>query len=70
MLDEKPFDISKDQLITKNNVCQVMSISLSTLERMIKAGAFPDAPFTVAGMKRWNKTTVNEWINNQMKEKE
>jgi predicted DNA-binding transcriptional regulator AlpA len=68
MTNEKPFDISKDRLITKNEVCKVMSISLSTLERMIKAGTFPDAPFTLAGMKRWSEVTVGEWINKQKKE--
>jgi excisionase family DNA binding protein len=53
--------------LTVRQVAAMLTVSVSTVERMVKVGQFPPG-FVLSGRaKRWSRATVLEWIDNQQK---
>lgn len=59
-------DLDVDRFLSKREVCRRLGISRSTLERRIKAGAFPVPIHVSVGRVGWLTSTVNAWIAAQI----
>lgn len=65
------FDISKDQLLTVDDICIKLSISRSTLDRLRGVGTksetlknfdFPEPLLYIGKSPRWSVQQINFWI--------
>jgi excisionase family DNA binding protein len=54
--------------ITREDAAAILSVSLSTLDNMIAAGAMP-APRTIGGSRRkyWHPTLFYAWLDQQLR---
>ena len=51
------------ELLTEQEVCQMLGISKSTLRRMIRRGEFPEPRKLSPGTRRWPKQDVYHYID-------
>lgn len=54
-------------LLTTDEVCAELSISKTTIERLVKANIFPK-PCYIGGNKRWRGVDVQNWANSLVDE--
>ncbi len=59
--DTSTFDISRDELLSLDDVCQRFRITRTTLNNWIKKGDFPE-PVIIGNMKRWPTSLINARI--------
>lgn len=58
--------ITDMKFLKKTEVCEILGISMSSLDRHVKSGLFP-GPDTKIGGLRWKLSSVNKWIDNHGK---
>lgn len=69
---QSSFDITRDEMLTMDEVCNRLKIHRNTLTGWIKKGAFPE-PLNIAGQQRWSTSLINARIyedNPQLRERE
>lgn len=62
-LDMEPETITVQLLLNKTDVCRRLSISLRTLENMVKCDQFPP-PVRVGKCVYWSEIAVSRWQRN------
>lgn len=59
------FTDPSEKLLTITDVCQLLSVSRSTLERIVKGNRFPPPSMHILKRPRWTLSVVNNWLNEQ-----
>lgn len=70
--EPSPFDIQRDEMLTREEVCNRLKIHSNTLKGWIKKGKFPE-PLDINGTQRWPTSLINARIyedNPQLRERE
>lgn len=57
------FGNPKDRLLSKKDICKMLSITIRTLDLHIKDNTFPGPSCYVFDRPRWTLSDVNTWIN-------
>lgn len=51
-----------EALLSKQQICFAIGVSLRTFQGMVSAGQFPAADTRVGAFPRWRVQTLNRWI--------
>jgi predicted DNA-binding transcriptional regulator AlpA len=57
------------QLLTKHDLCARLSISIRTIENLVKAGSFPP-PVRIGKCVYWSEIAVSKWQRRLFAEQE
>ena len=66
------FDITRDEMLTMDEVCDRLKVHRNTLSAWIKAGKFPKS-VSICGQKRWPSSSINSSVyeeNPHLRERE
>jgi len=61
------FDLSRDTLLNFTQVATALKLTVSQLDKLVKAGHFPAADLVMATKPVWAQRTVTTWLNAQPK---
>jgi hypothetical protein len=56
-----------DRCFTRKSLCEWLSISLRTFDRLAAQGLLPQACFYVSGRARWRPSVVEKWLRTRPK---
>ncbi len=60
-----PLPVGCESLLSREQLCSALGVSLRKLDSMVSAGQFPRADLRLGSMPRWRVATFNRWVEEQ-----